>query len=106
MKKFLISALVISSALAAPAFAFAQSNAPVTRAQVKAELVQLEKAGYNPAGEDVNYPQDIQAAEQRVAEQQGIASSSYGSADNGSSVSGNRVHAAPDNATQSIYFGH
>jgi len=106
MKKFLISALVISSALAAPAFAFAQSNAPVTRAQVKAELVQLEKAGYNPAGEDVNYPQDIQAAEQRVAEQQGIASSSYGSAANGTSVSGTRVHVAPDDATQSIYFGH
>ena len=106
MKKFLISALVISSALAAPAFAFAQSNGPITRAQVKAELVQLEKAGYSPSGEDVNYPQDIQAAEQRVAEQQGIASSSYGSAANGTSVSGTRVHVAPDDATQSIYFGH
>ena len=46
MKKFLISALVLSSALAAPAFAFAQNNGPVTRAQVKAELIQLEKAGY------------------------------------------------------------
>jgi Domain of unknown function (DUF4148) len=106
MKKFLISALVLSSALAAPAFAFAQSNGPVTRAQVKAELVQLEKAGYNPGGEDVNYPQDIQAAEQRVAQQQGIASSSYGSAANGTSVSGSRVHVAPDDANQSIYFGH
>ncbi|CAN7680431.1 DUF4148 domain-containing protein [Caballeronia sp. dw_19] len=106
MKKFLISALVISSALAAPAFAFAQSNIPVTRAQVEAELVQLERAGYNPGGEDVNYPQDIQAAEQRVAEQQGIASSSYGSADNGTSASGTRVQVAPDDATQSTYFGH
>ncbi len=71
MKKFLISALVLSSALAAPAFAFAQNNAPITRAQVKAELIQLEKAGYSPGGEDVNYPQDLQAAEQRVSEQQG-----------------------------------
>jgi Domain of unknown function (DUF4148) len=106
MKKFLISALVLSSALAAPAFAFAQSNGPVTRAQVKAELVQLEKAGYNPGGEDVNYPQDIQAAEQRVAEQQGIASSSYGSADNGTSASGMHTHTAPDDAAQSTYFGH
>lgn len=106
MNKFLISTLVISSALAAPAFAFAQSNGPVTRAQVKAELVQLEKAGYNPGGEDVNYPQDIQAAEQRVAEQQGIASSSYGSPANGTSASGMHTHTAPDNATQSIYFGH
>ena len=62
MNKFLISALVLSSALAAPALAFAQSNGPVTRAQVRAELIQLEKAGYTPGGEDVNYPQDIQAA--------------------------------------------
>ena len=106
MKKLLISAFVISSALAAPAFAFAQSNGPVTRAQVKAELAQLEKAGYNPGGEDVNYPQDIQAAEQRVAEQQGVASSSYGSPSNGASASGMHTHTAPDNATQSIYFGN
>ncbi|CAH2804985.1 MAG: hypothetical protein CBARDCOR_6217 [uncultured Caballeronia sp.] len=106
MNKFLTAALVISSALAAPAFALAQSNGPVTRTQVKAELVQLEKAGYNPGGEDVNYPQDIQAAEQRVAEQQGIASSSYGSPAYGTSASGMPTHIAPDNAAQSTYFGH
>ena len=45
MKKFLISALVISSALAAPAFAFAQSNAPVTRAQVYRELIHAQRDG-------------------------------------------------------------
>jgi Domain of unknown function (DUF4148) len=106
MKKFLISALVLSSALAVPAFAFAQSNGPVTRAQVRAELVQLEKAGYSPGGEDVNYPQDIQAAEQRVAEQQGIASSSYGATANGTSAAGMAAHTAPDNGPQSIFFGH
>lgn len=106
MNKFLISALVLSSALAAPAFAFAQSNGPVTRAQVRAELVQLEKAGYSPGGEDVNYPQDIQAAEQRVAEQRGIASSSYGAAANGTSGSGMPMHTTPDNAAQSTFFGH
>ena len=105
MKKLLISALVLSSALAAPAFAFAQDNGPVTRAQVKAELIQLEKAGYTPGGEDVNYPQDIQAAERRVAEQQGITSSSYGPAANGTSASGMHMHTAPNDATQSIYFG-
>jgi hypothetical protein len=106
MNKFLISALVLSSALAAPAFAFAQNNGPITRAQVKAELVQLEKAGYTPGGEDVNYPQDIQAAEQRVAEQQSIAASSYGSAANGTSASGMQMHTAPDEAAQPTYFGH
>jgi hypothetical protein len=106
MKKSLISALVLSSALAAPAFAFAQNNAPVTRAQVKAELIQLEKAGYNPGGEDVNYPQDIQAAEQRVAEQQSAASSSYGSSANGTSASGMHASVAPDDTAKSTYFGH
>lgn len=105
MKQFLISALVLSSALTAPAFAFAQSNAPVTRAQVKAELVQLEKAGYNPGGDDNNYPQDVQAAEQRVWEQQGNITTSYGPSTSGMSASGMRSSITPHDATQSTYFG-
>jgi hypothetical protein len=92
MSKFLISALVLSSALAAPAFAFAQGSGPVTRAQVKVELVQLEKAGYSPGGEDVNYPQDIQAAEQKVWAQQDIAGASYGSSTGSMSASSERTH--------------
>ena len=68
--KSLIQAVVVAAALAVPVAVFAQSNAPVTRAQVRAELVQLEKAGFNPAsGEDPNYPADIQAAEAKVAAQ-------------------------------------
>jgi uncharacterized membrane protein len=46
--KSLIQAVVVAAALAAPVAVFAQSNAPLTRAQVRAELVQLEKAGYKP----------------------------------------------------------
>lgn len=102
MNKFLISALVISSTLAAPALVFAQDNGPITRAQVSAGLVQLKKAGYNPGAKDNNYPQCIQAAEQRVAEEQSIASSSYGMPTNGTSVSS----IAPANDAKSIYFGH
>jgi Domain of unknown function (DUF4148) len=102
VNKFLISALVISSALAAPALAFAQDNDPITRAQVGAELVQLEKAGYNPGVKDNNYPQRIQATEQRVAEEQSIASSSYGMPTNGTSASS----IAPANDAKSIYVGH
>ena len=67
-----IAKIVVSLAVvAAPTFVFAQSqNGPLTRAQVKAELVQLERAGYSPAtGEDANYPADIQAAEAKVAAQ-------------------------------------
>lgn len=71
--KSLIYAVVAASVLSAPLVSFAQeaSNGPLTRAQVREQLVQLEKAGYNPAAADPYYPNDIQAAEQRVAAQQG-----------------------------------
>lgn len=88
MFKALIPAVVIASALAAPSFAFAQSNSPVTRAQVRSELVQLEQAGYNPASDRTQYPANIQAAEQRVSAQDGVAQSSFGSSVSGTSASG------------------
>jgi hypothetical protein len=70
--KSLIQTIVVAAALVAPAVSFAQSNAPSTRAEARAQLVQLEKAGYTPGGgEDVHYPDDIQAAEARVAAQNG-----------------------------------
>ncbi len=69
--KSLIQAVALAAVLAAPAVSFAQSNQPVTRAQVRAELVQLEKSGYHPGGEHTNYPVQIQAAEARVAAENG-----------------------------------
>ncbi|SOE56565.1 protein of unknown function [Burkholderia sp. OK233] len=86
--KSLIQAVVVAAALAAPVAVFAQSNAPVTRAQVRAELVQLEKAGYNPAAadDDATYPADIQAAEAKVAAQNdatGVGGVANGSSDTG-----------------------
>jgi hypothetical protein len=48
--------------------AAAQQQAPITRAQVKAELAALVAAGYNP-GDWMNYPDNIQAAEARVQAQ-------------------------------------
>jgi hypothetical protein len=45
--KNLIQAVVVAAALAAPVAVFAQNTAPLTRAQVRAELIELEKAGYN-----------------------------------------------------------
>jgi hypothetical protein len=55
-----LQAVVIVVALATPLSSFAQqSNGPVSRAQVRAEVVQLEKAGYNPARRDeARYPAD------------------------------------------------
>ncbi|KWA20079.1 DUF4148 domain-containing protein [Burkholderia territorii] len=50
--------------------AFAQSNEPLTRAQVRDELIRLEAAGYDPSkGDDGEYPADIQAAMAKLAEQ-------------------------------------
>jgi hypothetical protein len=46
--KSLFEAAVIAALITAPLAAFAQSSQPLTRAEVRAELVQVEKAGYNP----------------------------------------------------------
>ena len=87
MKSLLYTAIA-ASILAIPVVSFAQqSNAPITRAQVRAELIQIEQAGYTPGRRDPNYPEDIQAAQARVAAAQ-AQTSSYGPAVNGSSQSG------------------
>jgi hypothetical protein len=109
MFKSLIPAVVIVSALAAPTFAFAQStdNGPLTRAEVKAQLVQLEKAGYNPAEDQINYPANIQAAQARVNAEQAQAATAYGPSGSGSSAVGVRGSVAPaQNAAGSVFFGH
>ncbi|ALL70320.1 Protein of unknown function (DUF4148) (plasmid) [Paraburkholderia caribensis MBA4] len=68
--KSLIQAVVVAAALAAPVAVFAQANQPVTRAQVRAELIQLEKAGYHPGdGDHTTYPAELQAAEAKVSAQ-------------------------------------
>jgi Domain of unknown function (DUF4148) len=101
--KSLIQAVVVAAVLAAPVASFAQSNAPVTRAQVRAELVQLEKAGYNPNANDPEYPSNLQAAQARVVAQNDAAqTTSYGASASGSAQSG-RV--APAGAVQPVYFG-
>jgi hypothetical protein len=65
--KSLICAVFAAAVLAVSTLSFAQeSNAPVTRAEVTADLVRVEQAGYNPARNDLNYPADIQAAEARI----------------------------------------
>jgi hypothetical protein len=89
MKKYLVSLTLVAATLAAPALAFAQSNGPVTRAQVRADLVAVEKAGYNPAiASDPYYPADIQKAEAKVAAQHTDATQGYGGVQTGASASG------------------
>ena len=87
--KTLIYLTLAASALAAPALSFAQSS--ITRAQVNAELAQVERAGYDPsAGENVNYPADIQTAEAKIWAQN-PATNSVGGGMAGSSASGSRI---------------
>ncbi|MGO4157284.1 DUF4148 domain-containing protein [Cupriavidus sp. YAF13] len=73
--KAIVRTVLLSCALAVPALSFAQSEpAPLTRAEVRADLIRLEQAGYQPGrGDDATYPQDIQAAEAKVAAQAAAA---------------------------------
>jgi hypothetical protein len=97
-----LASIIVAAALAIPAVSsFAQSNQPLTRAEVKAQLVQLEKAGYNPAEDQTLYPANVQAAEVKIAAQNGQG---YGGVASGTSAS-NTVPALTG-ATAQPYFGH
>jgi hypothetical protein len=85
-----VKSLVVAAFVAVPALSFAQSNQPLTRAEVRAQLVELQKAGYNPVHEEASYPQDILAALARIDTQNGVASS-YGPSSDGTSASGSPV---------------
>lgn len=103
MKSF---ACIIAAALvlASPLSSFAQStDQPVTRAQVKSELVQLENAGYRPSMNDPYYPAKIQAAEARV-QTSNPAATSYGGAADGTASSSAPAQTSP--LGHSIYSGH
>ena len=104
--KALIKAVLFGCALSAPGFSFAQAaNAPVTRAEVKADLVRVEQAGYRPQAEDPNYPADIQAADAKIAAQD----QTPGAASIGGVPMTGASQAAPPlamNDPQSIYTHH
>ncbi|KAA1002445.1 DUF4148 domain-containing protein [Paraburkholderia panacisoli] len=99
--KSIIRAAIIASALAIPVASFAQSTGHTTRAQVRAELAQLESVGYHVGdGEQTHYPDAIQAAEAKLVARDASASS-YGGAPSGTSQSGSRVSVADWNAMYS-----
>jgi hypothetical protein len=110
--KALISALLVSCALAAPAATFAQStgsvdnNGPLTRAQVQADLARVEQAGYRPWLRDINYPNDIQHAEATVAQQDAKpgAGAVGGATMTGTSDAGSPTVAGVEG--RSLYAGH
>ncbi|KMZ12048.1 hypothetical protein BHUM_06319c [Candidatus Burkholderia humilis] len=98
----LIGIAAVALALAAPVASFAQSNQSLTRAEVRAQIVQLEKAGYNPGViSDSKYPADIQAAQARVDAQQ-----AYGGVTDGAVQSGSRAPVSVQPRDMSLYSGH
>ncbi|MEN2473186.1 MULTISPECIES: DUF4148 domain-containing protein [unclassified Burkholderia] len=107
--KSLIKAVALAALVAAPVVSFAQSNQqPLTRAQVRAELVQLEKAGYNP-NDWMNYPENIQAAQAKIAAAQTGAqadATGYGANAAATSQSGQRVVVPAATDRSSVFFGH
>jgi hypothetical protein len=79
--KSLIQAVAVAAALVVPVASFAQSQSTI--AQVRAELVQLQKVGYHVGdGDQAHYPDAIQAAEAKVAASNG--NSAYGGVANAS----------------------
>lgn len=112
--KSLIKAVAIAALITAPVASFAQSSEqPVTRAEVRNQLIQLEQAGYNPAtSNDTNYPADLQAAERKVqAENSTVAqtqptadTSGYGAPMSGSSQAGGMMQ--PMSGPKGVYFGN
>ena len=89
------SATVATSAFAGgydatPAVTATQANPSLTRAEVRAQLVAIEQAGYQPyRGTDNSYPSDVQAAQARISAQ--ADTSGYGAATQGTSQAGQPV---------------
>ncbi|MDR5740426.1 DUF4148 domain-containing protein [Caballeronia sp. LZ016] len=91
-----IRAAVIATALVLPALSFAQGS-QITRAQVRAELAELQSVGYHVGdGDQAHYPQAIQQAEAKLAARQGATA--YGGVSTGATQSGHGVSQADWNA--------
>lgn len=86
--RVLFGALTLFAVSAIPVASFGQDNGTVTRAQLREELIELEQAGYHPGTNDIHYPDDIQAAEAKVAAQRAARGNAYGSDSAGASESG------------------
>ncbi|KVC58594.1 DUF4148 domain-containing protein [Burkholderia stagnalis] len=110
MKNPLIATLLVAVSASFTASAFASDEAQaVTRAQVRAELRQLQRAGYQPGrANDPHYPEDLQAALKRIHASDAVAgdtsAAGYGAEGEAAAQSGGkRVILTAD---RSIYFGH
>jgi hypothetical protein len=87
MKKIILASAIAICGIPSSSFACA-NDAPLTRAQVRQELVRLEEAGYRPNASPLHYPEEIQGAEARVAAKNSAA---YGSSPCSNSETGGRT---------------
>jgi len=97
----LVQSLLVAALVAAPiapiaSFAQSPSQHALTRADVRAELLKLEQAGYSPASDNTQYPRNIQAAQARIDAGNDTTVRAYGGVAKGGSASGSR---APMNHT-------
>jgi hypothetical protein len=121
--KRLNQALIVASFVVLPLVGHAADSAPLTRAQVRADLIAAEQNGTYPTSK-VHYPEPgwdpsavyvANKAAQKLAQTAGnkgtgdaAAATSYGGSTSGSSASGahaeNGVHARPQ--FDNLYRGH
>jgi hypothetical protein len=87
----LVQSLIVAALVSVPVVSFAQAQQPLTRSEVRAELVQLQKAGYNAGGDEAHYPSNLEAAQARINADDGSAAAAYGGVAKGSSASGSRA---------------
>jgi FlaG/FlaF family flagellin (archaellin) len=106
--KSTLSAITGIGILIAPLFCFAQPTQATTRADVQAQLIQIEHAGYNPARrDDAKYPADIQSAEAKVTAQG--ATNDYSRSGMGAgtgSISESSGHGSTRPTTSTLYEHH
>ena len=94
----LLSAAVVASALIVPAMSFAQqaNNGPVTRAEVRAELVAAQKTGLLYQN-DTEYPKTVPQSDTAVL------ASTQGSTDVGGANVGSSASGAPSSVQQRLF---
>jgi Ni/Co efflux regulator RcnB len=99
MMKTLVQAVCAVAVIATPMVSMAQSEGSLTRAQVEAELAQLQQAGFNPANANtVDFPSNLPTADMGA----GAQNSGYGPATNGSSQMG---RPASTSGMKPVFFG-
>lgn len=97
--KTLVHTVCAVALVALPIASLAQSNEPLTRAQVQAEIAQLQQAGFNPANANtVDFPSSMPAADASAAGQ----GSGYGPGTNGTSQMGRPV---TPTGMKPVFFG-